>query len=58
MKHYMVYRMPRSTTFGVYETSTGYNRLVEGGFFSRLAANMACERLTNLARGLFDTEDH
>ena len=37
-KRYTVLRMPGSRTWGVYETSTGYNRLVEGGFFSKDAA--------------------
>ena len=50
MKHYMVFRQPGSRQWGVYETSTGYNRLVEGGFFSRLAADAACREWQN--RGL------
>jgi hypothetical protein len=34
----MVYKMPFAKVWGVYETSTGYNRLVAGGFSSRVAA--------------------
>lgn len=43
MKHYMVFKTPGSKTWGVYETSTGYNKLVEGGFFSKDAAVEAAE---------------
>jgi hypothetical protein len=38
VKTYVVMRMPRSKTWGVYEISTGYYRLVEGGFFSKAVA--------------------
>ena len=38
MKRYTVLKTPGKRTWGVYETSTGYNRLVEGGFFTRDAA--------------------
>ena len=41
---YIVYREPQRATWGVYETSTGYNRLVEGGFFSKAAAEQARDR--------------
>lgn len=48
---YLVFKMPNSRTWGIYEVSTGYSvgrrldvlirehgRLVEGGFFSKAAA--------------------
>jgi hypothetical protein len=51
-KTYLVYRQPQSRQWGVYETSTGYNRLVEGGFFSRSVADAAREwwKLNGFAR--------
>jgi hypothetical protein len=36
--HIVVLRQPGSRQWGVYETSSGYNRLLEGGFFSKDAA--------------------
>lgn len=48
MKTYMVYLQPGLRTWGVYETSTGYNRLVEGGFFTKAIAESAYLRWRSL----------
>lgn len=36
---YVVYKMPNSRTWGVFEVTSG--KLVEGGFFSKTAAEAA-----------------